>query len=253
MADYYCPTVVEPDIPLADMTPLEHLLLSHMFDSEPTDEALYFYHEQSVEEMIWLDLGEVREALAGSQGIASRAAEIVTSALAKLVPDASELELDLDLSDDSWEDVFQDIVRRSGTISHVTVTKAFTCSKMRPDGFGGMVTVITADQVQSCSTHDMEREFLDRAEFGELACAPGHGSHIVLRLGEQEVRGTLVEIFETEASPGMAESDVTDDDVRAGCLAAIAARDLAHEHGELLIAAALHALRAVTERMQSRH
>jgi hypothetical protein len=240
MADYYSPTVVEPYIPLVDMTALEQLLLTQIFDSETVDDALYFYEEQSTQDMLWLDLGEVREALAASQGSTSRANELVAAALAKLEPDAEDLELDLSM--ESWEFLFQDIIRRSEKIAYVTVTTAFTCSKMRPDGFGGMVMVITADQVLPSSTSDMLCNLLDRADYGDLACAPGHGSHVVLRLFEKEVRGTLAEIFETEASPGMVEEDVTDDDIRAACIDVIEQRDFAHEHGELIFAAAFHAL-----------
>ncbi|HWU93775.1 MAG TPA: hypothetical protein VN106_11065 [Sphingomicrobium sp.] len=249
MADYYSPTVVEPNIPLADMTPLEQLLLTQIFDSETVDDALYFYEEQSTQDMIWLDRGEVRDALEQSQGLASRANELVANALAKLEPDAEDLELDLSM--ESWEFLFQDIIRRSATITHVTVTTAFTCSKMRPDGFGGMVTMITGEQVLSSSTGEMLCSLLDRADYGELACAPGHGSHVVLGLSEEEVRGTMVEIFETEASPGLVEDDVTDDDIRVACIAAIEGRDLSHEHGELIFAAALRALNTAAERKRA--
>jgi hypothetical protein len=34
MADYYSPTVIQQTIPDADMTPLERLILSNIFDSE---------------------------------------------------------------------------------------------------------------------------------------------------------------------------------------------------------------------------
>ena len=249
MADYYSPTVVEPNIPLADMTPLEQLLLTQIFDSEAVNDALYFYKEQSTQDLLWLDLGEVRDALAQSQGIASKANELVADALAKLGPDAEDLEFDLSM--ESWEFLFQDILWRSATISHITVTTSFTCSKMRSDGFGGMVTVITADQILSSSTAEMLCQLLDLADYGELACAPGHGSHVALRLSEEEVRDTLIEIFETQASPGMVEDDVTAADVRAACVAAIDERDLSHEHGELVFAAASRALNVATKRKQA--
>ena len=171
MADYYSPTVVAPNIPLADMTPLEQLLLTQIFDSETIGDALYFYEEQSTQELLWLDVGEVREALAASGDIASKASEIVTAALAELKPDAEDLELDLSMA--SWEFLFQDVIARSATIEYVVVTTSFTCSKMRHDGFGGMVTVITADDMLSSSTNDMLGQLLDRADYGDLGCAPG--------------------------------------------------------------------------------
>ena len=58
----------------------------------------------------------------------------------------------------------------------------------------------------------------------------------------------MIEIFETEASPGMVEDDVTDADIRAACIAAIGGRDLGLEHGELTFAAALIAIGAAAER-----
>jgi hypothetical protein len=249
MADYYSPTVVDPAIPFGDMTALEQLLLTQIFDSEIIDDALYFFEEQSTSDMLWLDAGEARGALAQSQSSASKANDLVAAALAELELGAEDVELDLSM--ESWEFLFQDIIRRSATITHVTVTTAFTCSKMRPDGFGGMVTVITGDQVLSSSTGEMLCSLLDRADYGELACAPGHGSHVVLGLSEEEVRGTMVEIFETEASPGLVEDDVTDDDIRVACIAAIEGRDLSHEHGELVFAAALRALNTAAERKRA--
>jgi hypothetical protein len=249
MADYYFPTVVEPDIPLADMTPLEQLLLTQIFDSETINDALYFYEEQSTQDQLWLDVGEVREALAGSEGIGSKASEIVAAALAEIEPDAEGLELDLSMA--SWEFLFQDIIARSTTIEYVVVTTSFTCSKMRPDGFGGMVTLITADDMLSSSTSDMLAQLLDHADYGDLGCAPGHGSHVALRIPEADVRATMGEFFEQEASEGLAIDEVTDEDIRTACFATLEQRDLSHEQGELIAAAALHSIRIAAGRLQS--
>ena len=43
MANYHTPTVIQPTIPDVDMTPLERLLLSHIFSAEPDGDGLYFY------------------------------------------------------------------------------------------------------------------------------------------------------------------------------------------------------------------
>jgi hypothetical protein len=53
-----------------------------------------------------------------------------------------------------WESIFQDIVRRSARLRYVTAISAFTCSKMRPDGFGGMAVLITPSAVVGKSTSD---------------------------------------------------------------------------------------------------
>lgn len=251
MADYYSPTVVVPDIPLADMTPLEQLLLSQIFDSEACGDALYFYHEQSISDMIWLDLGEVREAVAASIGVPSATLNYVVGELAQVGSEASADEITLDLSMKSYAFIFQDIIRRSVTLDHVSAFSAFTCSKMRADGFGGMVTVITADQVLSSSTDDVECELLDRAQYGELGCAPGHGSHVLLRLSEDEVRGRVGELFETEAPEELTLDEVTDADIREACLLTVEYTDLSHEAGDAIFRSAMRALTLAAERKQT--
>ena len=73
----------------------------------------------------------------------------------------------LDLSGMSWEFIFQDIVQRSKTLRFVTAVSSFTCSKMRPDGFGGRAVLITADSVMGKSTHDILEDFLAEAGLDE--------------------------------------------------------------------------------------
>jgi hypothetical protein len=143
MADYYTPTVVDPMIPLAAMLPIERLFLSQVFDEELTSEAAYYCSDDGVSDLISLDVRS------GPSRARSRHAE--TSSLAqKLIdeqPDAilGDDDIDLDMCGDLWADVLQDIVRRSPDLDHLTVTMAFTCSKMRPDGFGGLAMLITAN------------------------------------------------------------------------------------------------------------
>jgi hypothetical protein len=59
--------------------------------------------------------------------------------------------------------MFQDIVRRSNTLRYVTAVSALTCSKMRPDGFGGMAMLITASKIMGKSTSDIIEDFLNEA------------------------------------------------------------------------------------------
>ncbi len=73
----------------------------------------------------------------------------------------------------SWEPIFQDIVRRSSTLTQITAMTAFTCSKMRPDGFGGMAILITVDVILGKTTDDILCELMDQAEKAALAAASG--------------------------------------------------------------------------------
>ena len=160
MTDYFTPTVIQPAIPIADITPLERLLLSHVFNAECQGERLYFYADEGPAGRIWLDRARLEAALAQSC-IDSTATNLVTKQLAQ-VP-ADNVEIELDFIDRSWEAIFQDIVRRSPSLRYVTAVSAFTCSKMRPDGFGGMAVLITANTVMGKSTGDIIADFHNTA------------------------------------------------------------------------------------------
>jgi hypothetical protein len=167
MADYYTPTVVDPMIPLAAMLPIERLFLAQVFSEEADGETAYYYSDDGANDLIYLDAEAARTAI--------DAASAETSSLTKHLLDEhgaaiqGENEIELDMCGDLWADVLQDIVRRSPDLDHLTVTMAFTCSKMRPDGFGGLAMLITADTIRSASTHTLfDRFYAEANEAGEL-------------------------------------------------------------------------------------
>jgi hypothetical protein len=164
MADYYTPTVIQQTIPEADMTPLERLLLSHIFESEWDGEGWYFFSEQGPADMILVDRAVLEAALAESQIPGENVANtLVKEHLAKLQAAERDAALiDLDLSMTSWESIMQDIVRRSPTLNYVSAVSSFTCSRMRSDGFGGAVVVISANSILGKSTNDLLEEFIER-------------------------------------------------------------------------------------------
>ena len=122
------------------------------------------------------------------------------------------------------------------------MVSAFTCSRMRPDGFGGMATVITADAIRGKSTGDILADFLDQA--GQGAAAAGVGSHILLSFAEEQVRAEIGHIIEAdEALTTIAADTVTDVDIRAGCLLAVEKTDLREERRAAIHKAVLAAIR----------
>jgi hypothetical protein len=161
MADYFEQTVVQQSIPETDMTPLERLLLSRIFESERDGEAWYFFAEDNPCTMIHTTRAELAESLASSPDRDSAAHRYVAERSVAVSADA--VEVDLDLSGTSWEFFLQDVVRRSQTLSYISIAAAFTCSRMRPDGFGGMAVLITADAIRGKSTNDLIEEFLSDA------------------------------------------------------------------------------------------
>lgn len=161
MADYFQQTVVQQTIPDADMTPIERLLLSRIFDCERDSEGWYFFSSEGPSDMVFATRAEIEDALAASSDADSTAYSCAADLLARFEPSAAGI--DLDLSGTSWEFFLQDIVKRSKSLRYVSVVAAFTCSKMRSDGFGGMAVLITPDAIVGKSTNDLLEDFLAEA------------------------------------------------------------------------------------------
>lgn len=247
MADYFTPTVIQPTIPIADMTPLERLLLSHVFQSEPDGDGLYFYAETSANDLIQIPISEARAALTASEAIPSEANGLVRVELAGL--DAKgEGDLEFDISITGWAFLFQAIVRRSSSVPYVSAVTAFTCSKMRPDGFGGMAMVITAEAVKAKSTDEMVETLLAEPDYGAPGVGPAHGVHSLLRLTEENVRAAVSDAIEADRSIPITAEAVTDLDIRRACLAVAAATDLTEAQDKAVYDASHLAIEAAVER-----
>jgi len=161
MADYHSPTIVDPVIPLADINELERLLLGKIFEYDEGGDNLYFHHWAGPESVIYVNRREFEAA-------ATKIPYEEDSPLAELIAQAKNAEqisedIELDMSETSFEFLFQNIIRRSSTLKYILVITSFTCTKMRPDGFGGMATVITANAISCKSTHDIIAELLEEA------------------------------------------------------------------------------------------
>jgi hypothetical protein len=160
MANYYDQTVVQPTIPDADMTALERLLLTNIFECEGDGEGWYFFAGESPSGFIVVNRAELEEAFAQSSEPQSAAHMFIAEQIAGGLLAGDDTEIDLDVTGTSWEAFLQDAVKRSKTLRYITVLTAFTCSKMRPDGFGGAAVLITANAVKGKSTNDLIENFL---------------------------------------------------------------------------------------------
>lgn len=80
-------------------------------------------------------------------------------------PDGEEIEL----SEDDLFSRFQEIIRRSnGELPWISKESAYTCSRMRPDGFGGGAVFITADDIQYSFTGQWLEERIRETETGDI-------------------------------------------------------------------------------------
>jgi len=161
MADYFEPTVIQQIIPDEDVTPIERLILTRMFECERRDKGWYLFAEDRPSTCVCALREEIESALAATSDTRSAAFTSVSEHLTTIDPEAVEIELDLSAT--SWEFFLQDVVRRSKTLRYLTAVTAFTCSKMRADGFGGMAVVITADSIIGKSTNDFIEDVLAEA------------------------------------------------------------------------------------------
>lgn len=160
MADYYSPTVIQQTIPEVDMTPLERLILTTIFDADVMDEGLYFHSRQGPSDVIDVPRAALKAALAASRTQESVANVLVTAQLGIIDDDDDVAEVELDLRATSWEFLFQSIVRRSSTLRYITAITSYMCSKMLSDGFGGSALFITANVVCGQSTHEFVADCL---------------------------------------------------------------------------------------------
>jgi hypothetical protein len=237
VADYFSPTVIQQTIPNADITPLERLLLTRIFSAEPDGDGLYFFADERPADMISVSHAELEAALAGSALADSEVNAHVAAQFAKARTDADEIELDL--SGMSWEFILQDIVRRSSTLRYVTAITSFTCSKMRPDGFGGMAALITADAIKGKSTSDILEDFLSQMEDD----SPAHQTHVLLDLREHAVREQIGQAIETDPTlTRLTAEAISDADIHAACIAIAAQSELSEERGAAEFRAALAAI-----------
>ena len=187
-------------------------------------------------------------ALASAEGVASETAAFVQRQLKDVGDD--EPYVQIDLSQASCEFILQGIVKRSSTPNHIAIVTSFTCTKMRPDGFGGMAVLVTADAIKGKSTQDLIGDFLDEAEHGSLAAAPGFGVHVLLRLHEQQVRQTIPHLIEADETLTSIVADaVTEDDIRAACIKIAERMELKEEGDSAVFKAALAAIREAERRL----
>ncbi|MGX9394070.1 hypothetical protein ACWX0K_24220 (plasmid) [Nitrobacteraceae bacterium UC4446_H13] len=151
------------------MTPLERLILDLAFDADSEPDGIYFHSWCGLSDIVTLSVDDLRAAFEASRDRGeSSIGRYVSALLAQHDEQAGEdpqddIDVDLTEIENGWDRIFQDIVRRSDAIDEIVVTSAFTCTRMRPDGFGGSVMLITADAIRYCSTADMLVEFWNEA------------------------------------------------------------------------------------------
>lgn len=175
MADYFTPTVVQQQIPAGLISPFEKLLLGAMFEHEEEDGKIYYFADDTPSDFPTLGRAGLEKALAASPQ-KSRLEEFAQRELEMAPSCSADIDLDLTASlygSDAYLVILQDIIRRSkGRLPYLTITAAWTCSRMRPDGFGGHASIITPRAIRYWSTSRYLEAFTGRFEKKQRADTP---------------------------------------------------------------------------------
>nr|WP_172690938.1 hypothetical protein [Agrobacterium tomkonis]ASK47349.1 hypothetical protein [Agrobacterium tomkonis] len=120
MGDLETTIVIDPAIPLTDITELERLVLSSVFDAGEVDNALLLYTDSGAALTFSLAAGDLSVAYETSRrSPKSELNRIVAECWRDQIDGRDRIEIDLRPS--SWEFILQDIVARSETLSEVRV------------------------------------------------------------------------------------------------------------------------------------
>lgn len=131
-----------------------------IFECKRDGDNWHFFSGQGPSDILYMERVALEAALAASRyADDSSANSFIAEHLAYLLA-IGPLPTHLDLSMTSWEFIIQDIVRRSSTLPYVTAVSSFTCSRMRSDGFGGAVVLISADEIMGKSTNEILEDFI---------------------------------------------------------------------------------------------
>jgi hypothetical protein len=165
MADYTTQTVIHQDIPERLIAPFERLLLAQIFESDERDGMISYYAGEGPRDFIILNRRDVEDALSKSP-VRSRLRSALLERVLKSDPGHDYFDFDLTstaYASDVYIFILQDIVRRSkGELPYLTMAAAYTCSKMRADGFGGMAMIIMPNRVYYQSTYAFLEAFEKR-------------------------------------------------------------------------------------------
>lgn len=169
-----------PPIPLADISPLEMLILTNVLECSETDEGLVLFTDVGPTNPIRVPRGELIAAFSVSAQnredpvnvfIADRVLALLPAGGNPVEDDAM---VDIDLSGLPWPSVVQGIVARSPNLHEVAVIEWTNHPSQRPESFGASVSLITAKAIHHATSEDILDQFRlqDKALPFDTSAAP---------------------------------------------------------------------------------
>ena len=171
MADYYTPTIVHQSIPRRMMSPVEEFILKQVFEWEDDPEVvggIYFFAGECPASYIEIDDKEgLRKLIAESRALCPELCDEIERAW---VVDDGSIEI---YEIGGYNPIFQAIVKRNQhELPYISIDQAFTCSSMRPDGFGGASTLIMPDSIENIDTTAWLEEQIANLKSGDEGPKP---------------------------------------------------------------------------------
>ncbi|MGN6771487.1 MAG: hypothetical protein ACTHJQ_16805 [Rhizobiaceae bacterium] len=152
-----------PALPIADISPLEKLILSKMLDCVEIDGGLELYTDTGPMNPIAVLRRELMETIdpsdqANKSLLKRFMSERVLSILPVENPDPESVVF-IDLSEFPWQFVVQDIITRSPTARELVVIQWISDPSQRPDTFGASVSLVTENGIFHATSEDLLVDF----------------------------------------------------------------------------------------------
>jgi hypothetical protein len=157
--------ITHPPIPLAEITPLEMLVLTNVLECSETEAGLVLFTDFGPTNPINVQRHELINAFRASAPQTDSALNVfIASRVIALIPAPSgevdtEATIDIDLSEFPWQFVVQGIMARSPSVSEVVVIQSMNHPSQRPETFGASVSLITASTIHHATSDDLLARF----------------------------------------------------------------------------------------------
>lgn len=154
-----------PPIPLADISPLEMLILTNVLECSETEDGLVLFTDIGPTNPVRVPRNGLIAAFRASAKIAEDPFNtfIASRVLALLPTGCNTVEddamIDIDLSQFPWQFVVQGIIARSADLRDVTVIQWMNHPSQRRESFGASVSLITAKAIHHATSDDLLARF----------------------------------------------------------------------------------------------
>jgi hypothetical protein len=169
-----------PALPIADIAPLEKLILSKVLDCAEIDAGLELYTDTGPMNPIVVSRRELMEAIVTSdQANESLLKRFVSERVLFILPTEDldpESVIFIDLSEFPWQFVIQDIITRSPTARELVVIQWVSDTSQRSNTFGASVSLITDNGIFHATSEDLLADFRKRDQALASGTSNGDGA-----------------------------------------------------------------------------